>query len=177
MSFIPTTLYYASAAIHAVSIPGHVLFGIREVDPAIATIPPSEKHALGKATATTAWDMVNALLAASALLNIQWSRVGVRTLEEKAIIWTTVLAGTFTGWRYFKVRSYAGLGCLWVAPWLTAGAMVYEKLGSAPLSRGHPGHLPIGSVVFHRFRAPSAICVLRWKSKYHTGFASEKSGI
>ncbi|GFF32560.1 hypothetical protein IFM61606_10829 [Aspergillus udagawae] len=131
MSFIPTTLYYASAAINAVSIPGHILFGIREVDPAIASIPSNEKHALGKATATTAWDMVNALLAASALLNIQWSRVGVRTLEEKAIIWTTVLAGTLTGWRYFKVRSYAGLGCLWVAPWLTAGAMMYQRLGLA----------------------------------------------
>jgi hypothetical protein len=69
MSFIPTTLYYASAAINAVSIPGHILFGIREVDPAIASIPSNEKHALGKATATTAWDMVNALLAASGKLD------------------------------------------------------------------------------------------------------------
>lgn len=70
MSFIPTTLYYASAAINAVSIPGHILFGIKEVDPAIASIPPNEKHALGKATATTAWDMVNALLAASSKLHL-----------------------------------------------------------------------------------------------------------
>lgn len=65
MSFIPNTLYYASAAIHAISIPGHIMFGINEVDPAIAAIPSDSKHALGKATATTAWDMVNALLAAS----------------------------------------------------------------------------------------------------------------
>lgn len=65
MSFTPTTLYYASAAINAVSIPGHILFGIKEVDPAIASIPDNEEHVLGKATATTAWDMVNALLAAS----------------------------------------------------------------------------------------------------------------
>lgn len=65
MSFIPTTLYYASAAINAVSIPGHIAFGIQEVDPAIATIPSNSEHALGKATATTAWDMVNGLLAAS----------------------------------------------------------------------------------------------------------------
>lgn len=65
MSFIPTTLYYASAAINAVSIPGHVVFGIKEVDPAIATIPSNSEHALGKSTATTAWDMVNGLLAAS----------------------------------------------------------------------------------------------------------------
>lgn len=65
MSFIPNTLYYASAAIHAISIPGHIMFGIKEVDPAIAAIPSKSEHALGKATATTAWDMVNALLAAS----------------------------------------------------------------------------------------------------------------
>lgn len=69
MSFIPTALYYASAAINAVSIPGHILFGIKEVDPAIASIPHNEEHALGKATATTAWDMVNALLAASSKLH------------------------------------------------------------------------------------------------------------
>lgn len=65
MSFIPNTLYYASAAIHAISIPGHIMFGINEVDPAIAAIPSKSEHALGKATATTAWDMVNVLLAAS----------------------------------------------------------------------------------------------------------------
>lgn len=67
MSFIPTTLYYASAAINAISIPGHIMFGIKEVDPAVATISPDREHALGKATATTAWDMVNALLAASGM--------------------------------------------------------------------------------------------------------------
>ncbi|KAL4746830.1 hypothetical protein BDW68DRAFT_195232 [Aspergillus falconensis] len=130
MTFFPTTLYYASAAINVISIPGHILFGIDQVDPAVASIPSNKELALGKATATTAWDMVNALLAASALLNIQWSRVGVRTLEEKAIILATVLAGTLTGWRYFKARAYAGLGCLWVAPWLTAGALMYQKLDS-----------------------------------------------
>jgi hypothetical protein len=70
MSFIPTALYYASAAINAVSIPGHILFGIKEVDPAIASIPHNEEYALGKATATTAWDMVNALLAASGKLHL-----------------------------------------------------------------------------------------------------------
>lgn len=149
MSFIPNTLYYASAAIHAISIPGHIIFGINEVDPAIAAIPSDSEHALGKATATTAWDMVNALLAASgrpsriiismrpsllltfdsflALLNIQWARVTVRTTEEKLIVWTTVVAGAFVGWRYFKHRAYAGLGCLWFAPWMTLSAMIYRQ--------------------------------------------------
>lgn len=69
MSFIPTTLYYAAAAIHTVSIPGHIMFGINEVDPAIAQIPADQEHAVGKATATTAWDMVNGLLAASGKLS------------------------------------------------------------------------------------------------------------
>ncbi|KAJ5360188.1 hypothetical protein N7517_009379 [Penicillium concentricum] len=128
MSFIPTTLYYASAAINAISIPGHIMFGIKEVDPAVAKISSDAKHALGKATATTAWDMVNGLLAVSALLNIQWARIrGVKTLEEQLIIWSTVLAGIVTGWGYFKVRSYIGLGCLWVTPWMTLGAMVYQR--------------------------------------------------
>lgn len=52
---------------------------------------------------------------------------GVRTLEEKLIIWSTVIAGTLTGWRYFKVSAYAGLGCLWLAPWMTLGAMLYQR--------------------------------------------------
>lgn len=69
MSFIPTTLYYASAAINAISIPGHIVFGIKEIDPAVAMIPSNANHALGKATATTAWDMVNGLLAASGAFN------------------------------------------------------------------------------------------------------------
>ncbi|GAQ44564.1 hypothetical protein AtubIFM56815_004769 [Aspergillus tubingensis] len=130
MSLIPTTLYYAAAVINAISIPGHISFGINEVDPAIAKIPEDRKHALGKATVTTAWDMVNALLAASVLLNIKWSKYGVRTWEEKIIIGTSVVAGTLTGWRYFKVRSYGGLGCLWAAPWFTLGAMISQQLGS-----------------------------------------------
>lgn len=63
-----------------------------------------------------------------ALLNIKWGRMaGVRTLEEKLIIWSTVIAGTLTGWRYFKVSAYAGLGCLWLAPWMTLGAMLYQR--------------------------------------------------
>lgn len=65
MSLLPTTLYYASAAIHAVSVPGHILFGLNTVEPAVASIPSDDKHAIGKATATTGWDMVNALLTAS----------------------------------------------------------------------------------------------------------------
>ncbi|GAD94322.1 hypothetical protein AFUA_8G02190 [Paecilomyces variotii No. 5] len=127
MSLTPSTLYYASAAINAISIPGHIMFGIKEVDPAIATIPSEGKNALGKATATTAWDMVNALFAVSALLNIQWARVTVRTTEEKLMIWTMMIAGAYTGWRYYRQRSYGALGCLWFAPCMTLGATIYQK--------------------------------------------------
>ncbi|KAL2217312.1 hypothetical protein M432DRAFT_669704 [Thermoascus aurantiacus ATCC 26904] len=128
MSFFPSTLYYASAAINAISIPGHIMFGIKHVDKAVDSIPPSPEHALGKATATTAWDMVNSMLAALALLNFQWAkRGGPRTLEERLIVWTSVLAGTLVGWRYFKVHAYAALGCLWVAPWMSAAAMLYQR--------------------------------------------------
>lgn len=70
----------------------------------------------------------------SALLNIQWARTGSpKTLEEKLIVWTTAIAGTLTGIRYFRARSYAGLGCLWVAPWMTAGAMLFEQWGNGEL--------------------------------------------
>lgn len=149
MSFFPSTLYYASAAINAISIPGHIMFGIKHVDKAVDSIPPSPEHALGKATATTAWDMVNSMLAAlgrlnpaqsyqstiltthAALLNFQWAkRGGPRTLEERLIVWTSVLAGTLVGWRYFKVHAYAALGCLWVAPWMSAAAMLYQRASS-----------------------------------------------
>ncbi|OJI83199.1 hypothetical protein ASPTUDRAFT_67223 [Aspergillus tubingensis CBS 134.48] len=114
MSLIPTTLYYAAAVINAISIPGHISFGINEVDPAIAEIPE---------------DRNAPVVVSSLLLNIKWSKYGVRTWEEKIIIGTSVLAGTLTGWRYFEMRCYGGLGCLWAAPSFTMGAMISQQLG------------------------------------------------
>ncbi|KAH7042275.1 hypothetical protein B0J12DRAFT_674552 [Macrophomina phaseolina] len=123
MSF-SSSLYYLASAINAVSIPGHAIFGLQHVNPAIRSIPPAPELALGKATATTAWDMVNAMLATLALLNYQWAKTGgPKSFEEKAIVWTSMLAGSIVGWRYFKVKSYAGLGCLWLAPAFSLMAM------------------------------------------------------
>ncbi|KAH8743157.1 hypothetical protein F5883DRAFT_570078 [Diaporthe sp. PMI_573] len=123
MAFSSSTLYYTAAALNIISIPGHYFFGIQHVDPAIAEIPISSELALGKATATTAWDMVNGMLAILGLLNYKWAKTGgPKPLEEKIIVWTTLALGSYVGLRYFKVKSYAGLGCLWAAPWLTAAA-------------------------------------------------------
>ena len=63
MTFSPSILYYTASALNAISIPGHIQFGVQAVDPAIALVPNTAQHALGKATATTAWDMVNGMLA------------------------------------------------------------------------------------------------------------------
>ncbi|RYP91224.1 hypothetical protein DL770_002701 [Monosporascus sp. CRB-9-2] len=59
----PSAIYYTAAAIHAISIPGHISFGHQHVDKAVDRIPPSKELALGKATATTAWDMANSMFA------------------------------------------------------------------------------------------------------------------
>ncbi|RYP42091.1 hypothetical protein DL767_000456 [Monosporascus sp. MG133] len=59
----PSAIYYTVAAIYAISIPGHITFGYQHVDKAVDKIPTSKELALGKATATTAWDMVNSMFA------------------------------------------------------------------------------------------------------------------
>ncbi|RYO91181.1 hypothetical protein DL766_001212 [Monosporascus sp. MC13-8B] len=113
MMLPPSALYYTAAAIHAISIPGHIAFGHQHVDKAVDKIPASKELALGKATATTAWDMVNGMFATLALLNYQWARTGgPKTVEEVLIVWTTAATGFYVGLRYFKVNSYAGLGYL-----------------------------------------------------------------
>lgn len=65
MSFVPSTLYYLSSAINAVSIPGHIAAGRRNLNPALQRLPSTPDVALGRISATVAWDMINALLATS----------------------------------------------------------------------------------------------------------------
>ncbi|KAF4313833.1 hypothetical protein GTA08_BOTSDO00134 [Botryosphaeria dothidea] len=127
MSFVPSTLYYLSSAINAVSIPGHIAAGRRSLKPALQRIPSTPDVALGRISATVAWDMVNALLATSALLNYLLAKNGgPKTVKEAAIVGTSVLAGAFVGWRFFKVKFYRPLSCLWVAPALSLPAMLWQ---------------------------------------------------
>lgn len=77
MAFLSSTLYYAAAVLNIISITGHYFFGIEHVDPAIAQIPISPELALGKATATTAWDMVNGMLA---ILGTRYPAIGLTLL-------------------------------------------------------------------------------------------------
>jgi hypothetical protein len=87
MHFFPSTLYYASGALNEISIPGHISFGIQHVDRAVDEIPHSQGLALGKATATTAWDMVNGMLTALGKpmpsQSICWSSVTRKRSDEE----------------------------------------------------------------------------------------------
>ena len=59
----PSILYYTSAALTAISVPGHIQFGLKALDPAIDQIPNTTQNDVGKASATAAWDMMNSMLA------------------------------------------------------------------------------------------------------------------
>lgn len=120
----PATLYKIAAALNLISIPGHIKFGLDLAHPAIATTSTSPEHKIGKRGAQTVWNYVNASLLVAALLNWQWSLTGgPRTREEKAILWTLLVAGYGAGYRYYQVGAYAPLGLYWLAPTLSAAAM------------------------------------------------------
>jgi hypothetical protein len=57
-----------------------------------------------------------------------WARSdGPKTLEEKGIIWITVVVAGIGGWRFFEVKSYGPLGTLWIAPPLSLVAMLLQQ--------------------------------------------------
>ena len=126
----PTLLFPASFVLiflsnsQQVSIPGHIKFGLDLAHPAIATTSTSPEHKIGKRGAQTVWNYANASFLVAALLNWQWSLTGgPRTREEKAILWTLLVAGYGAGYRYFQVGAYAPLALYWLAPTLSAAAM------------------------------------------------------
>ncbi|CAG9988099.1 unnamed protein product [Clonostachys byssicola] len=114
-------LYYAATALHTISIPGHWAFGVEHVDKAVDQIPPEEEYSVGRAGTRVSWASFHGLLATLGLLNYQWAkRGGARTAEEKLIVLSTLAIGLYAGRPYFKARAYSPLGCIWVAPLLTA---------------------------------------------------------
>lgn len=63
-----------------------------------------------------------------ATLNNKWGKTGgPRSFEDKVALWTITVTGTVVGWIYYQVGMYVGLSCLWVAPWLGVGALVWSS--------------------------------------------------
>ncbi|KAH3979757.1 hypothetical protein HBI24_000590 [Parastagonospora nodorum] len=128
MSFTPSTLYYASAAINLLTIPKHFLVGQQHVSKAIDAIPSTPQHVRGKSIAFTTWEYAMGALFVTATLNYKWGKTGgPRSFEDKVALWAITATGTVVGWTYYQVGMYVGLGCLWVAPWLSVAALVWSS--------------------------------------------------
>jgi hypothetical protein len=137
MSLSPSTLYYASALINLATIPKHFLVGQNHVSKSIAAIPPSPEFARGKSVAMNTWhhsmgmpfvigkSRDTELLVAT--LNYKWGKSGgPRNFEHKMVLWGITITGTIVGYTYYRVKLFAGLGCLWVAPWLSSIALLWS---------------------------------------------------
>ncbi|KAK2786168.1 hypothetical protein FQN51_003644 [Onygenales sp. PD_10] len=123
MPDLPSTLYYASAFLCAITIPKHILVGYKHVYKSVAKIPPSPEYALGKALAPTTWDFGVGILGILALLNYKWATTGgPGSWEENWVIYTYMGTGGFVGWQYFKINMFSPLGFLWVAPFMSTVA-------------------------------------------------------
>lgn len=137
----PALLYKTAAFLNAITVPGHVLFGLQTVFPGINTMKTDKKEGeVAKASVTACFNYINgALIVAGidrfslqlvllaltvlALLNWQWAKTGgPKTLEEKGIFWTLAINGLIDGATYFRVGEYPPLGFAWVAPALGVAA-------------------------------------------------------
>ncbi|EPE28337.1 hypothetical protein GLAREA_09457 [Glarea lozoyensis ATCC 20868] len=128
MSLTPSTLYYASAIINLATIPKHFLVGQNHVSKSIAAIPPTPDLARGKSVAMTTWHHSMGMLFVIATLNYKWAKSGgPRNMEDKLVLWGITVTGTVIGYTYYKVKLFAGLGCLWVAPWLSSIALLWSS--------------------------------------------------
>jgi len=122
MSISPSLLYKTSAAISALTIPGHILLGLQHVHPPLSGLKP-----LPRRSAQASFNYINASLLISAFLNLQWARLGgPSTLEEKAVLATLVIAGAIDGATYLMAGYWPPLGCMWVAPACSLAAYLME---------------------------------------------------
>ncbi|KAH3912799.1 hypothetical protein HBH56_119480 [Parastagonospora nodorum] len=111
MPALSCILFHISSAMNAVAIPLHIKYGVFRMNPALRRMANTPDNAVSRASAQAGWDYVVALLAALAmLLNHMWATSGgPKTLEEKGIIWITVIVAGIAGWRFFKVKEYSPL--------------------------------------------------------------------
>jgi hypothetical protein len=140
----PPLLFKTAAALNAIYVPLHILFGLNEIHPVISAMPTvRQKDKAGKRSAQVGFNYVNGgliiagkfsdldfgdaltLMACLALLNYKWSKEGgPRSLEEKMILWTIVLNGGVAAYTYALAGLYAAWGCHVVAPLCSAAALV-----------------------------------------------------
>ncbi|KAF2135491.1 uncharacterized protein K452DRAFT_239283 [Aplosporella prunicola CBS 121167] len=126
--FTPSTFYYLSAATMALTIPKHIATGFSVIYPALAQIPStSRENEIAKGVAGPTWDYAVVATVVLAALNAKWARLGgPRTLEEKLILWSSVLGSAVLGWQYWKVGMAVALPVLWGAPALSVVATLWS---------------------------------------------------
>ncbi|KAF2673781.1 hypothetical protein BT63DRAFT_421911 [Microthyrium microscopicum] len=120
----PAVLFKTAAFLNAITIPGHLVFGLDTVHPGLNTMETkTRKGKVAKASAQACFNYINGALLTAALLNWQWARTaGPKTREEIIIFWTLVINGFIDGLTYFRAGEYGPLGFAWVAPGLSVAA-------------------------------------------------------
>jgi hypothetical protein len=150
LGLTPTLLYKTAVFFNAVSIPGHILLGLKTVHPTLNTIQtPSPagnsktaaRNLAGKRSAQACFNYINGSLFIAgkphmykhphvwsvtvvlALLNWQWARTGgPKSKEEQLLLWTLFINGLIDGATYISGNLYSPLGCMWVAPMCSVAA-------------------------------------------------------
>ncbi|KAF2631214.1 hypothetical protein BU25DRAFT_407743 [Macroventuria anomochaeta] len=62
-------------------------------------------------------------------LNYKWGKNGgPKSFWGKVTLWTVTVAGSLVGFKYYKAQMYAGLGCLWVVPWMSSQSLLLSGL-------------------------------------------------
>lgn len=130
MPDLPTTtasyLFATSALLNAISVPGHIVFGWKNLDPTLHTLTsPSATYtqSLAATCASVGWDHMTVGLIAAAALNWRWASTtsvkGPQGMAEKVILVSLLAGGLLVGRRPFALGQYRPLICLWVAPVLS----------------------------------------------------------
>ncbi|KAH6690613.1 hypothetical protein F5X68DRAFT_203356 [Plectosphaerella plurivora] len=126
--FAGKTLFLASAFLNALSVPGHIKYGIEHLNPALRTIKHLPDHVAGHESAIVGWDYMNASFLIAGILNYHWSTTsGPRRPYEVAILWTLLLSGGTVGVRFWNLSSFKPLLSLWLAPVLSLAGWVLSR--------------------------------------------------
>ncbi|KAK7532637.1 hypothetical protein IWX49DRAFT_590190 [Phyllosticta citricarpa] len=125
--FVPPTLYYFFTALNALKIPEHVAVGFSNIYPAAESIPPNASLRKAKHIIGLTWGHADIALITSTAMNILWARNGgLSSVEEKWVLWTSIIGRAIVGWQYYSCKICAGLGTLRGAPALSLAAMLWQ---------------------------------------------------
>ncbi|ETN41416.1 uncharacterized protein HMPREF1541_03351 [Cyphellophora europaea CBS 101466] len=121
MADLPTIgsyLFKTAALLNAISVPGHIIYGWKHLDPVLhSTLTHTSEHRVADACANVGWDHMTVGILTAAILNYRWSMTrGPQQTDEKIIFWSLLVGGWYVGRRFWSLREYRPLGCLWVAP-------------------------------------------------------------